>query len=140
MLPSRSRRRGSGEPFKAPVVLMTSGENLVTVGAEKGVGGRNQEYCVAAALRIAGNDGIVFGAVDTDGTDGPGGLSLPGAPDCLAGAIVDGTTALDAAESGIDLWEALKTHGTSEPLWKLGCGVEAEHSVSALDLGIILLM
>lgn len=129
-----------GEPFKAPVVLMTSGENLVTVGAEKGVGGRNQEYCVAAALRIAGNDGIVFGAVDTDGTDGPGGLSLPGAPDCLAGAIVDGTTALDAAESGIDLWEALKTHGTSEPLWKLGCGVEAEHSVSALDLGIILLM
>ena len=129
-----------GEPFKTPVVLMTSGENVVTVGNEKGIGGRNQEYCLAAALRIAGNGGIVFGAVDTDGTDGPGGLDIPGAPSCLAGAIVDGETVAEARRAGIDLWDALKTHGTSKPLWELGCGVEAEHCVSALDLGIILLM
>lgn len=129
-----------GEPFKAPLVLMSSGENVVTVGSETGVGGRNQEYCLAAALRIAGTEGIVFGAVDTDGTDGPGGLDLPGAPGCLAGAIVDGKTAAEARNAGFDLWDALKTHGTSEPLWKLGCGVEAEHCVSALDLRIILLM
>ena len=45
----------SGEPFGAPVVLMSSGENVVTVGKEKGVGGRNQEYCIAAATRIAGS-------------------------------------------------------------------------------------
>lgn len=64
------------EPFKAPVVFMTSGENLVTVGKEKGTGGRNQEYCTAAAVLIRGSKKIVFGAVDTDGTDGPGGLSI----------------------------------------------------------------
>lgn len=129
-----------GEPFRPPVVLMTSGENVVTVGGETGVGGRNQEYCVAAAIKIAGSERIVFGAVDTDGTDGPGGLRLPGAPECLAGAIVDGRTLYEACEAGIDLWDALRTHATSEPLWKLGCGVEAEHNVSALDLGLILIL
>lgn len=128
-----------GEPFEAPVVLMTSGENIVTVGAETGVGGRNQEYCTAAAIKISGSKRIVFGAVDTDGTDGPGGFSYPGAPECLAGAIVDGETLSAAKAQGIDLWETLKTHATSEPLWRLGCGVDAEVGVSALDLGIILI-
>lgn len=127
----------SGEPFQAPVVLMSSGENVVTVGKESGIGGRNQEYCIAAATRIAGNTHIVFGAVDTDGTDGPGGFQYPGAPECLAGAVVDGFTAEEARNAGIDLFEALKTHGTSEPMWKLKCGVDAESNVSALDLRII---
>lgn len=126
-----------GEPFKAPVVLMSSGENVVTVGKEKGVGGRNQEYCLGVALKISGSEKIVVGAVDTDGTDGPGGFVYEGAPECLAGAIVDGFTVSDAKNNNIDLWNALKTHGTSEPLWKLNCGVDAVTSVSALDLRII---
>lgn len=50
------------EPFRAPIVLLSSGENVVTVGAESGVGGRNQEYCTAAALTIAGSRKIVFGS------------------------------------------------------------------------------
>lgn len=128
------------EPFHAPVVMMTSGENVVTVGNARGVGGRNQEYCVAAAISIAGSGRIVFGAVDTDGTDGPGGFQYPGAPQCLAGGIVDGYTAREAAESGIDLFKCLQNHATSETLWKLGCGVHAVAGVSALDLGIILVM
>lgn len=127
----------SGEPFKGPVVLMSSGENVVTVGKESGVGGRNQEYCIAAAMRIAGSENIVVGAVDTDGTDGPGGFRYPGAPECLAGAVIDGYTAKEAKNSKIDLFEALKTHGTSEAMWRLNCGVDAKSNVSALDLRII---
>ena len=127
------------EPFRAPIVLLSSGENVVTVGAESGVGGRNQEYCTAAALTIAGSRKIVFGAVDTDGTDGPGGFRYPGAPECLAGAITDGETAQAAEQAGIDLEDALRTHGTSEPLWRLGCGVAAAANVSALDLRVILI-
>ena len=126
-----------GEPFCAPIVLMSSGENVVTVGNETGVGGRNQEYCLAAAMRLDGDDSIVFGAVDTNGTDGPGGLNIEGAPECLAGAIVDGYTAEEAKKAGIDIREALKTHGTSKPLWELESGVAAESGVSALDLRII---
>ena len=128
-----------GEPFRAPIVLMTSGENVVTVGREKGVGGRNQEYCIAAALKIAGSEKIVIGAVDTDGTDGPGGLRIPGAPECLAGALIDGETVREAKEADVDLTAALKTHDTSAPLWRIGCGISASANVSALDLGIILI-
>ena len=129
-----------GEPFEAPVILMSSGENVVTVGEERGIGGRNQEYCLGAAQIIAGSERITVGAVDTDATDGPGGLSLDGAPECLAGAIVDGDTVREAKAKNIDLWQALKTHATSAPLWQLGCGVDAEKNVSALDLRIIYIM
>ena len=129
-----------GQPLKAPVVLMSSGELIVTVGDETGIGGRNQEYCTAAAINIRGSDKVVFGAVDTDGTDGPGGLDIEGAPTCLAGAIVDGFTFEEALKAGLSLREGLKTHGTSEVLWPIGCGVHAEPGVSALDLGLILIM
>lgn len=60
-----------------------------------------------------------------------------GAPNCLAGAIIDGYTTDEANEKGIDLKNALKTHETSEPLWRLDCGVWASANVSALDLRII---
>ncbi len=129
----------SNEPLAAPCVLITSGENVVAIGHEKGVGGRNQEYCIAAAQKIAGSKRIVVGAVDTDGTDGPGGLQLPGAPNCLAGAIVDGETIAQAKARGIDLNEAMRTHGTSAPLWELGCGVEATPGISVLDLSVIVI-
>ena len=109
----------------------------MTVGKEIGVGGRNQEYCIAAAMYISGERGVVFGAVDTDGTDGPGGLKISGAPECLAGAVTDGYTLSEAEEKGVNLELALKTHGTSLPLWQLGCGVSAESCISALDLRII---
>lgn len=51
--------------------------------------------------------------------------------------MVDGYTVEQARNAGIDLFEALKTHGTSEPMWKLNCGVDAESNVSALDIRII---
>ncbi len=128
------------EPIKKPCVLISSGELVVTVGTETGVGGRNQEFCIAAAFEIAGSDKIVIGAVDTDGTDGPGGFIAPDAPECLAGAIVDGTTVAEAKKMGIDLASAMKTHGTSAPLWALNSGIHAKPSISALDLRVIAIM
>jgi glycerate-2-kinase len=128
------------EPVKAPCVLISSGELVVTVGKETGVGGRNQEFCVYSALTLAGSSRIVVAAVDTDGTDGPGGLSLSGAPNCLAGAVIDGFTLGEAKEKGIDLEKALKTHGVSEPLWLLNSGIAASQSISVLDLRILLIM
>ena len=126
-----------GEPFQTPIVLMSSGENVVTVGKENGVGGRNQEYCLAAALQISGSKRIVVGAVDTDGTDGPGGFVCYGAPNCLSGAVVDGYTVYEAKTKGVDIWNALKTHATSQPVWDLDSGIVAEVGVSALDLRLI---
>ena len=130
-----------GKPFTAPCALISGGELLVTVGKGTGVGGRNQEFVLAAALKIAGSKRIVVGGVDSDGTDGPGTQfsdykDIP----CLAGGVVDGHTAAAACEAGIDLNAELRRHNTTLPLWKLGDGVVATHGVSMCDLDVILVL
>lgn len=127
------------EPMKAPVVLFSSGEMLVTVEKKAGVGGRNQEFVLACARQIRGSKRIVIGSVDSDGTDGPGGLHIPGAPFCLGGGIVDGTTAELAEERGLSIEEALKNHDTSGILWRLGSGIHMEQNISLNDLTVILI-
>jgi len=114
----------------------------VTVGQEKGIGGRNQEYAVAAAIRIAGSEHIVVGAVDTDGTDGPGPQFAEGSDEIpsLAGAVVDGLTLQRAGELGIDLREELRHHNTTPALCRLDSGVVATHNISLNDLGVTLIM
>lgn len=127
-----------GEPLKPPIALFSTGELFVTVEKHKGVGGRNQEYALAAAVRIAGSKRIIMGSVDSDGTDGPGGLSIPGAPKCLGGGIVDGYTMMEAEKIGVDVKAALKAHATSEALWQLKCGLHVEQNISLNDLTITL--
>jgi glycerate-2-kinase len=131
-----------GEPFQPPCALFTSGELLVTVGQESGVGGRNQEYALAAALSISGSHNIVMAGVDTDGTDGPGGFSAPdaGPIKCLAGGVVDGETAAQAERIGVDIHTALKTHATSDALWRLNSGIAATQNISLTDLGVTLVI
>jgi len=128
-----------GEPFKSPVALFVGEEMVVATGNSSGVGGRNQEYALMFATLIAGYDNITVGAVDTDGTDGPGGLDLEGAPKCLGGGIVDGFTMERALKAGIDVKSALQTHATSEALWRIDCGIHITQNVSLGDLTAILI-
>jgi glycerate 2-kinase len=131
-----------GEPFSSPCALFTSGEMVVTVGKGSGIGGRNQEFALAAARRIAGSGRIVMASVDTDGTDGPGtqfARDCEAIP-CLAGGIVDGRTLQQAADAGVDVVDALKRHDTTPALWRLGCGVLAEPNISLNDLTVALIM
>jgi glycerate 2-kinase len=72
----------TGRPVKPPACIITGGETTVTLRGE-GLGGRNQEFVLAAALDIAGLDGVVVLSAGTDGTDGP---------TDAAGAIADGST------------------------------------------------
>ena len=136
--------RAAESAFKKPCALFSSGELIVTVNNEKGVGGTNQEFSLAAATLIDGSKRVVVGAVDTDGTDGPGGNFHPDAwskgINCLTGGIVDGYTAVEAREKGVDLFTALKTHGTSAALWELGSGIAAIQDISVGDLHCILIM
>ncbi len=133
----------SGRPWEPPVVFFSSGEMVTTVGNEKGIGGRNQEFALAASLFIAGSKNIVVGSVDTDGTDGPGiqfAEGMEGMPACLAGGIVDGYTVEEAKKAGIDLVEELKHHNASVPLWKLKSGVSATPNISLIDLTAVMVM
>jgi hydroxypyruvate reductase len=71
-----------GRPVRPPACIVTGGETTVTIRGD-GLGGRNQEFTLAAALEIAGLDGVVVFSAGTDGTDGP---------TDAAGAIADGQT------------------------------------------------
>ncbi len=69
-------------PLPPPVCILAGGETTVTLLGQ-GKGGRNQEFALAAAMDIAGLEGVVILSGGTDGTDGP---------TDAAGAIVDGDT------------------------------------------------
>lgn len=73
----RSLRRGASR-----VCLISGGEVTVTVGKDAGVGGRNQQFALYCAVKIASENVCVLSA-GTDGIDGNSDA---------AGAIVDGST------------------------------------------------
>lgn len=131
-------------PFTAPCALVLTGEMLVSVEKASGIGGRNQECALAAATVIAGSKRIVVGAVDTDGTDGPGGRFHEEAwaqgCHCLAGAIVDGSTIPALSRHGVDIRDVLREHATSHALWEIGDGVHATQSISVQDIVVLLIM
>jgi len=84
--------RATGRPVKTPACVISGGEPTVTVRG-KGLGGRNQEFALAAALDIAGLDDVVILSAGTDGTDGP---------TDAAGAIADGATLIRAQALGLN--------------------------------------
>lgn len=98
-------------PMTPPCAFFCGGELVVTVGKESGVGGRNQEFVLAAAPRIEGSERIVIASADSDGCDGP----TP-----VAGGIVDGYTMERAREAGIDVFGELRRHDTHSVLTRLG--------------------
>lgn len=75
----------------SPLCLISGGEVTVKV-TTGGVGGRNQQFALACATRIAG-DNITVLSAGTDGVDG----NSP-----AAGALVDGTTIERARARGLD--------------------------------------
>ena len=131
-------------PLKPPCAIFTTGELLVTCGDNPGVGGRNQEYVLSGARRIAGSRRIVMAGSDTDGTDGPGGLFHPDATakgvKVLTGGLVDGYTIAELKEKDIDIFEALQTHATSAVLWEVGSGIAAIQNISIGDYSCTIVM
>lgn len=127
-----------GGIFNLPCALFSTGELIVTCGKNPGIGGRNQEYCLAAAKVIRGSKRIVVASADTDGTDGPGGDFHPEATKKgirnLTGGIVDGCTMAEAEAKGLNLQALLAAHSTSYPLWELDSGIAATQNISINDI------
>jgi len=87
----------SGRPAPPPLCLISGGETTVTLRG-KGLGGRNHEFALAAALALEGIPGILAFSAGTDGTDGP---------TDAAGACADGATLLRAAALGLNASDSL---------------------------------
>jgi hydroxypyruvate reductase len=72
----------TSQPVKPPACIITGGETTVTLRGD-GLGGRNQEFVLAAVPEIAGLRRVVVFSAGTDGSDGP---------TDAAGAVADGDT------------------------------------------------
>jgi hydroxypyruvate reductase len=80
----------SGNPVKRPACILSGGETTVTIHGA-GLGGRNQEFALAAALDLDGIRDTGVLSAGTDGTDGP---------TDAAGAYADGNTVQRAKQTG----------------------------------------
>ncbi|NNL85130.1 MAG: DUF4147 domain-containing protein [Myxococcales bacterium] len=115
MRPFRGEARSLGWRFAAlgralagggaPVVVCAGGESTVTLGANPGRGGRNQELALAAALGLEGDPRVALLAAGSDGIDGP---------TDAAGAVCDGTTCAAARRAGRDPALHLERHDAYE--------------------------
>jgi hydroxypyruvate reductase/glycerate 2-kinase len=87
--------RADGVPLRPPVCLLSGGETTVALGDDHGLGGRNQEFVLAAALHL-GAGGLRDVVVLSGGTDGEDG------PTDAAGATADAATLATARRLGLD--------------------------------------
>ena len=78
-------------PVPRPACVISGGETTVIIKGN-GLGGRNQEFALAAAMDIDGLEPVVILSGGTDGTDGP---------TDAAGALADGRTMARARETGM---------------------------------------
>ena len=80
-----------------PLAFLAGGETVVHLTG-KGLGGRNQELALAAAVHITGLEHTLIFSLGSDGTDGP---------TDAAGGIVDGTTLMRLEEKGFNIHDVL---------------------------------
>jgi hydroxypyruvate reductase/glycerate 2-kinase len=63
--------REQGIPVRPPACVLIGGETTVTLGADHGLGGRNQEFVLAALLKLGAVSDVAILSGGTDGEDGP---------------------------------------------------------------------
>jgi glycerate 2-kinase len=89
--------RRFGRPVPAPACIIAAGETTVTVRGH-GMGGRNQEIALAAALLLRDEQGILLTSFATDGKEGNSDA---------AGAYASGATAAAGERAGLDAGSCL---------------------------------
>jgi len=102
--------RAVRRPVRPPACIISGGETTVTIRAG-GLGGRNQEFALAAAIDIAGLSDVLILSAGTDGADGP---------TDAAGAIADGATIARAQRRGLDARRFLANNDSYSFLSALG--------------------
>ncbi len=119
----------SGRPVGRPACILSGGETTCTVRG-LGLGGRNQEFALAAAIEISGLQNVVILSGGTDGTDGP---------TDAAGAIVDGQTLRRAQEHGLRAEHFLRENDSYHFFQPLGdLLITGPTYTNVMDLRIVL--
>jgi hydroxypyruvate reductase/glycerate 2-kinase len=95
--------RADGRPMTPPVCLLSGGETTVTLPEDHGLGGRNQDFVLAAAIKL-GKGGLKDVVALSGGTDGEDG------PTDAAGALAEQGTLEKAEQLGLSPEECLARH------------------------------
>jgi hydroxypyruvate reductase len=120
----------SGHPLPGPACIISGGETTVTIKGS-GLGGRNQEFALAAALEIRGFEKIVLLSGGTDGTDGP---------TDAAGAIADHTTVERARAMGLNPKAHLENNDSYPFFQRLGdLLITGPTHTNVMDVRVILI-
>lgn len=121
--------RKTGNPIPPPACVISGGETTVTIQGD-GLGGRNQEFVLAAALDLQGIENVVILSAGTDGTDGP---------TDAAGAIADGETIWRANELNLKSFNYLQNNDAYHYFEKLGDLVKTgPTNTNVMDIRIML--
>ena len=119
----------TAHPIKAPACILSGGETTVTIRGS-GLGGRNQEFALTAALDIHALDRTVVLSAGTDGTDGP---------TDAAGAFADSTTVARAKHMGLDPHDYLNRNDSYHFFHRLGdLLITGPTHTNVMDVRIIL--
>ncbi len=122
--------RATGRPVKPPACVISGGETTVTIRG-KGLGGRNQEFALAAAIDIAGLKNAAILSAGTDGSDGP---------TDAAGAFADGATLERANALGLDAHKFLADNDSYHFFERLGDLIKTGPTgTNVADIRLILL-
>ena len=114
---------------ESPRVCLISGGEVTVKVTNGGVGGRNQQFALACAARIAGENTTVLSA-GTDGVDG----NSP-----AAGAVADGSTVERSRARGLDVRTSLEKFDAYPFFSALGDAIETGPTGNNLrDLRILL--
>jgi hydroxypyruvate reductase len=121
----------TGNPISPPACILSGGETTVTISGN-GLGGRNQEFALAAAIDISGHKNVVVLSGGTDGTDGP---------TDAAGAFSDTYTLERAKEMGLDPYHFLANNDAYHFFEKLDdLLITGPTNTNVMDLRILLVV
>jgi len=121
----------SSRPIRPPACIISGGETTVAIRGN-GLGGRNQEFALAAAIEIDGLEGVVVLSGGTDGTDGP---------TDAAGGIVDWTTVQRAGDQGLDARSYLERNDSYPFLKTVGdLLITGPTLTNVMDLRLVLIV
>jgi hydroxypyruvate reductase len=93
-----------------PACLIAGGETNVTIKGT-GLGGRNQELALGAAVSLSGQNQMILVSLATDGGDGP---------TDAAGAVVTNETYSNGLTLGLDPYDYLKSNDSYHYFSQLG--------------------
>ena len=112
------------------LAFLAGGETVVQLTG-KGLGGRNQELALSAAVGIAGISGAAVFSIGSDGTDGP---------TDAAGGYVDYTTVGELKKLGIEIFDVLQQNDAYHALQKVdGLVLTGPTGTNVNDVAVALL-